>query len=105
MSSPKAWRRVAGAAPSLPQEPAPAISPSNAQRSTCQRLGEFGIDDKRLGDDDLPNENKKGRTDMAKAGLYALGCVLLFGVLLIGAGFVLWDTVHGQPKPLPAPVS
>jgi hypothetical protein len=41
---------------------------------------------------------------MAKAGLYALGFVLLFGTLLIGAGFVLWDAVHDQPK-LPAPVS
>jgi hypothetical protein len=37
---------------------------------------------------------------MAKAGLYALGFVLLCGVLLIGAGFVSWDLVHDQPKPL-----
>jgi hypothetical protein len=42
---------------------------------------------------------------MATAGFYALGFVLLCGVLLIGAGFVSWDLVHDQPKPLPAPVS
>jgi hypothetical protein len=34
---------------------------------------------------------------MAKAGLYALGFVMLFGVLIIGAGFVLWDAVHPVP--------
>jgi hypothetical protein len=42
---------------------------------------------------------------MAKARLYALGFVLLFGVLIIGAGFVLWRTVHDQPEPLPALMS
>jgi hypothetical protein len=42
---------------------------------------------------------------MATAGLHALGFVLLCGVLLIGAGFVLWDLVHDEPKPLPATVS
>jgi hypothetical protein len=43
---------------------------------------------------------------MAKAGLYALGFVILFGVLTMGAGFVvLWDLVHDQPEPLPASVS
>jgi hypothetical protein len=47
----------------------------------------------------------RGRTIMAKAGLYALGFVLLFGVLIIGAGFVLWGTVHDQPEPLPALMS
>jgi hypothetical protein len=31
--------------------------------------------------------------------------LLLCGVLLIGAGFVSWDLVHDQPKPLPARVS
>jgi hypothetical protein len=36
---------------------------------------------------------------MATAGFYALGFVLLCGVLLIGAGFVLWDLVHDQPNP------
>jgi hypothetical protein len=39
---------------------------------------------------------------MAKAGLYTLGFVILIGVLLIGAGFVIWDAVHDQPEPLPA---
>ena len=34
------------------------------------------------------------------ASVFALLC----GVLLIGAGFVLWDLVHDQPKPLPATV-
>jgi len=36
---------------------------------------------------------------MAKAGLYALGFVLLCGVLLIGAGFVSWDLVTTSPNP------
>jgi hypothetical protein len=76
------------------QQTVPAISPSS----------EFSIDDKLLRDDVLRNENK-GRTTMAKAGLYALGFVLLCGVLLIGAGFVSRDLEHDQPKPLPAPVS
>jgi hypothetical protein len=41
---------------------------------------------------------------MEKASLYALGFVLLFGVLLVGAGFITWDAVH--PAPLkPALVS
>jgi hypothetical protein len=40
---------------------------------------------------------------MAEAGLYTLCFVILFGVLLIGAGFVIWDVVvHDQPEPLPA---
>ena len=34
---------------------------------------------------------------MAKAGLYALGFVTLFGVRIIGAGFALWDAVHSVP--------
>ena len=42
---------------------------------------------------------------MAKAGLYALGFVILFDVLTMGAGFVLWDLVHDQPEPLPALIS
>jgi hypothetical protein len=42
---------------------------------------------------------------MAKSGLYALGFVILLGVLIIGAGFVIWDLVHDQPEPLPAPIS
>jgi hypothetical protein len=39
---------------------------------------------------------------MAKAGLYALCFLILIGVLIVGAGFVLWDLVHDQPEPLPA---
>jgi hypothetical protein len=42
---------------------------------------------------------------MAKAGLCALGFVLLFGVLIIGAGFVLRGAIHDQPEPLPALMS
>jgi hypothetical protein len=42
---------------------------------------------------------------MAKAGLYALCLVILFGVLIMGAGFVLWDLVRDQPEPLPALMS
>ena len=42
---------------------------------------------------------------MAKTGLYALCLVILFGVLIIGAGFALWDAVHDQPEPLPALVT
>jgi hypothetical protein len=45
----------------------------------------------------------KGGTNMAKAGLCAL--VLLFGVLIIGGGFVLWGAIHDQPEPLPALMS
>jgi hypothetical protein len=72
-------------------------------RHLCfRRLGEFGIDGKLIGDDGLRNESEKGRTTMAKAGLYTLCFVILFGVLLIGAGFVIWDAVHDQPEPLPA---
>jgi hypothetical protein len=39
---------------------------------------------------------------MAKVALYALGFVILLGVLMIGAGFVLWDGARdrrGQPTP------
>jgi hypothetical protein len=43
--------------------------------------------------------------DMAKAGVYALGFVLLFGVLVISVGFVLWDILHDQPESLPALIS
>jgi hypothetical protein len=39
---------------------------------------------------------------MAKAGLYALCFPIVIGVLIIGAGFVLWDLVHDRPEPLPA---
>jgi hypothetical protein len=42
---------------------------------------------------------------MAKAGPYALGFVILLGVLIIGAGFVIWDLVHDRSEPLPAPIS
>jgi hypothetical protein len=42
---------------------------------------------------------------MAKAGLYALCFVILVGVLLMGAGFVIWDAMHDQPEPLPALIS
>jgi hypothetical protein len=42
---------------------------------------------------------------MAKAGLYALCLLILIGVLIAGAGFVIWDAVHGQPEPLPALMS
>jgi hypothetical protein len=68
-----------------------------------RRLGGFAIDGKLLGEDGLRNE--KGRTTMAKAGLYALCLVILFGVLIMGAGFVLWDLVRDQPEPLPALMS
>jgi hypothetical protein len=34
---------------------------------------------------------------MAKVGLYALGLVILLAVLILGAGFVLWDAVHPAP--------
>jgi hypothetical protein len=44
-------------------------------------------------------------TNTAKAGLCALGFVLLFGVLIIGGGFVLWGAIHDQPEPLPALMS
>jgi hypothetical protein len=38
---------------------------------------------------------------MKKAGLYALGLVILLGVLIIGAGFALWDAMHPAPlKPV-----
>lgn len=37
---------------------------------------------------------------MAKAGLYALGFLMLFGVLILGAGFVILDAVHGRAVPL-----
>jgi hypothetical protein len=42
---------------------------------------------------------------MANAGLNALCLVILFGVLLIGAGFAMWDLVHDQREPLPALIS
>jgi hypothetical protein len=57
-----------------------------------------------LGDHDIQNENKR-EDDMAKAGLCALGFVLLFGGLIIGVGFVLSGAVHDQPEPLPALMS
>jgi hypothetical protein len=31
---------------------------------------------------------------MEKAGRYALGFVLLAGVLMMGAAFITWDAVH-----------
>jgi hypothetical protein len=40
---------------------------------------------------------------MAKVGLYALGLVILLGVLTMGAGFVLWDSArdrHVEPTPV-----
>lgn len=38
---------------------------------------------------------------MDKAGLYALGLLMLFAVLIIGAGFALWDAMHPVPlKPV-----
>jgi hypothetical protein len=42
---------------------------------------------------------------MRKAGLYALGFTILIGVLILGAGFVLWDAVvqaQAQAQPAPA---
>jgi hypothetical protein len=45
-------------------------------------------------------QKKLKEDDMAKAGLYALGLVPLFGVLILGAGFVLLDAVHARPVPL-----
>jgi hypothetical protein len=36
---------------------------------------------------------------MAKAGLYALGLLILLGVLIIGGGFVLWDIAHDRRTP------
>jgi hypothetical protein len=33
---------------------------------------------------------------MEKAGLYALNLVILLGVLVLGAGFVLWDAVNDR---------
>ena len=46
------------------------------------------------------NPSRRGELregDMAKTGLYALGIVILLGVLIIGAGFVIWDAVHPVP--------
>jgi hypothetical protein len=31
---------------------------------------------------------------MTKAGFYALGFVLLLGVLILGAAFITWDAVR-----------
>jgi hypothetical protein len=42
---------------------------------------------------------------MAKASLYALNLPLRLGVLIIGAGFVLWGAVHDQPEPHPTLMS
>jgi hypothetical protein len=42
---------------------------------------------------------------MAKAGLYALNLAILLAVVIVGAGLVIWDTIHDQPEPLPASVS
>jgi hypothetical protein len=39
---------------------------------------------------------------LAKAAFYALNLVILIGVLILGAGFVLWDIVHDRSAPLPA---
>jgi hypothetical protein len=36
---------------------------------------------------------------MAKAGLYALGFLTLFGALILGGGFVILDAVHGRAVP------
>ena len=100
MPSPKVWRgwpeRVL-----LQQQLRPFRPPT--RKGQHASAFEFAIDAGRPRDDDLRNE--KGRTTVAKAGLYALCFVILFGVLLIGAGFVIWDTVHDQPEPLPASVS
>jgi hypothetical protein len=50
-----------------------------------------------LGDDDLRTK-RKGRTTVAKAGLYALGFVL-FGVLIIGASSFYGAPYTTSPNP------
>jgi hypothetical protein len=43
---------------------------------------------------------------MGEAGLYALGFLMLFGVLILGGGFVTWDAMHDRAVPLkPALIS
>jgi hypothetical protein len=40
---------------------------------------------------------------MARAGLYSLGFLMLFGVLFLGGGFVICHAVHNRGAP-PKPV-
>jgi hypothetical protein len=43
----------------------------------------------------ISKTKQQGRTIVEKAGLYALGFLILLGVLIIGAGFALLDAVKG----------
>jgi hypothetical protein len=52
-----------------------------------------------LGDHDIQNENKR-RDERRHAGLAQSRDPL--AVLIVGASFVIWGTVHDQPEPLPA---